>query len=296
MKPAPFEYFAPSTVDEALALLAQYGWDAKVLAGGQSLVPLMNFRLSQPSVIVDLNRIDELFFIRPGDDGGLCIGAMTRQHQAETDQTVAERSPLLSEALPHVAYPQIRSRGTIGGSLAHADPAAELAAVSLALGARFRLRGQSAERWVAAHDFFLALFTTVLEPEELLVEIDLPPMPPRSGSAFMEVTRRHHDFAMAGVAAVVALDQDGTCSDARLGFLSVGDGPMDGRQGAAALLGQVPSPELIQAAAETAAAEDIDPSSDIHATAEYRRHLAAVLARRTLTLAFERAQSNGDGA
>jgi carbon-monoxide dehydrogenase medium subunit len=289
MKPASFEYLAPTTVDEALARLAEHGWDAKVLAGGQSLVPLMNFRLAEPAVIVDLNNVSELSYIRGHDGGDLCLGAMTRQRQVEHDALVAERAPLIHEALPYIAYPQIRSRGTVGGSIAHADPAAELAAVSLAVDASFRLRSQSGERWVSASDFFVGLFTTVLEPDELLVEIAVPRMPPRSGCSFMEVTRRHHDFAMAGVAALVSLDESGRCQRCRLAFLSVGDGPVDAQQAAEALDGEMPTPEAIEAAAEIAASADIDPGSDIHASAEYRRHLAKTLAVRALTQACERA-------
>jgi carbon-monoxide dehydrogenase medium subunit len=289
MKPSPFQYLAPTTLDEAVAHLAEHGWDAKVLAGGQSLVPLMNFRLSQPEVIVDLNNVSELFYIRPTDDGGLSLGAMTRQHQVEHDPLVARLSPLIHEAMPSIAYPQIRSRGTFGGSIAHADPAAELAAVSLAVDARFRLRSQGGERWVPAGEFFIGLFSTVLEPEELLVEVTVPPMPPRSGCSFMEVTRRHHDFAMAGVAALVTLNDSGRCERARLAFLSVGDGPVDAQQAAGLLAGQEPTPQAIRAAAEIAASAEIDPGNDIHASAEYRRHLAGVLAVRALTQAFERA-------
>jgi len=293
MKPAPFEYYAPTSVEEALALLAKHGWDAKPLAGGQSLIPLLNFRLAQPSVIVDLNNIPELFYIRPDGNGGLLIGAMTRQAQVEHDPLVAERAPLVHEVIPQVAYPQIRSRGTFGGSLAHADPSAELVAVTVALDGRLRLRSQAGERWVPADEFFVGLFTTVLEPEELLVEIALPPMPPRSGWAFQQVTRRHHDFCIAGVAVLVALDEQGRCDQARLVFLSVGDGPVNARQAAEMLKGQTPTPELIRAAAEKAANDEIDPGSDIHASAEFRRHLANVLARRTLAQAFERARSGG---
>jgi len=292
MKPAPFKYYAPTTVDEALAHLAEYGWDAKPLAGGQSLIPMMNFRLAQPSVIVDLNNISELFYIRPDGDGGLLIGAMTRQARVERDPLVAERAPLVHEVMPQIAYPQIRTRGTFGGSLAHADPSAELVAVSVALDGRFKLRSQAGERWVSADEFFVGLFTTVLEPEELLVEIALPPMPPRSGWAFQQITRRHHDFCIAGVAVVVTLDDQDRCDQARLVFLSVGDGPVNARQAAEMLKGQTPTTELIEAVAEKAARDEIDPGSDIHASAEYRRHLAEVLARRALTQAFERAISN----
>ncbi len=289
MKPAPFKYYAPTTVDEALAHLAEYGYDAKALAGGQSLIPMLNFRLAQPAVIVDLNNISEMFYIRPDDNGGLLLGAMTRQSQVEHDSLIAERAPLVHEVMPQIAYPQIRTRGTFGGSLAHADPSAELVAVSIALNGRFRLRSQAGERWVPADEFFAGLFTTVLEPDELLVEIALPAMPPRSGWSFLQVNRRHHDFCMAGVAVLVTLDDRGQCDQARLVFLSVGDGPVNARQAADMLRGQAPTPEVIRAAAAKAADDEIDPGSDIHASAEYRRHLAKVLARRALTQAFERA-------
>ena len=174
MKPAPFKYYAPTTIEAALAHLAEYGYDAKILAGGQSLVPMLNFRLAQPAALVDLNRIPELFYIRPDKDGGLRMGAMTRQAQVEHDGLIAERAPLVHEVMPQIAYPQIRARGTFGGSLAHADPSAELVAVSIALGGRFRLRSQARERWVDASEFYVGLFTTVLEPDEILVEIVLP--------------------------------------------------------------------------------------------------------------------------
>ena len=293
MKPAPFKYYAPSTVDEALARLAEHGWDAKVLAGGQSLVPMMNFRLAQPAVLVDLNGISELFYIQPGRRAGLKIGAMTRQRQVELDPHVAERAPMLTTALSKVAYPQIRSRGTLGGSIAHADPSGELVALSVALDCRLRLRSkQRGERWVDATDFYLGLFTTVLEPDELLVEIELPPMPARSGWSFMEVARRHHDFALVGVAAVMTLDRGRKkCEQARLVYFSVGDGPVEAHQAAAVLQGQEPTPAAILEAAETAAAQDVDPNTDINASAEYRRHLVQVLGRRALTEAMDRARA-----
>lgn len=293
MKPAPFEYYAPTSVDEALAHLTEYGYDAKVLAGGQSLVPMMNFRLVQPAVLVDLNNIPDLAFIKPDENGGLRLGAMTRHHQVEIDPRVQERAPLLHETMPHIAYPQVRNRGTFGGSVSHADPAAELACVSVTLEGRFRLRGQNGERWVPADEFFIGLFTTVLEPDELLVEVALPPLPARSGWSIMEVARRPHDYALAGVAAVVSLDEEGRCEQARIVFLSAGDSPMIARQAAETLKGQVPTQDSIRAAAETAASEEIDPSSDIHATADFRRHLANVLCRRTLEQAFQRAAGAG---
>jgi carbon-monoxide dehydrogenase medium subunit len=290
MKPAPFKYYAPTTVEEALAHLAEYGYDAKALAGGQSLIPMLNFRLAQPAVLVDLNNISELFYIRPDEGGGLRLGAMTRQSWVERDALVAERAPLVHEVMPQIAYPAIRTRGTFGGSLAHADPSAELVAVNMALNGRFRLRSQAGERWVPADEFFVGLFTTVLEPDELLVEVALPAMPPRSGGAFLQITRRHHDFCIAGVAVLVTLDDRDQCEQARLVFLSAGDGPVNACQAADMLVGQVPTPEAIRAAAEKAAGDEIDPGSDIHASAEYRRHLAKVLARRALTQAFDRAK------
>ncbi|GAB4527948.1 MAG: xanthine dehydrogenase family protein subunit M [Anaerolineae bacterium] len=294
MKPAPFKYYAPTTTEEALALLAQYGYDAKALAGGQSLIPTMNFRLAQPSVLVDLNNIPELFYIEPDrKTGGVLVGAMTRESQVEHDPLIAERAPLVHETMPHIAHPQIRNRGTFGGCMAHADPAAELPAVSLALNARFRVRSQTGERWIPAEEFFIGFFTTALQPDELLVEVALPPMPDspklRSGWSFQEVARRHGDYALVGVATVVTLDEQSRCDQARLVFLSVGDGPVEARQAAEVLRGQIPDREAIRAAAETAASLDVDPSSDIHATADYRRHLVKVLTRRSLEQAFERA-------
>jgi carbon-monoxide dehydrogenase medium subunit len=289
MKPAPFEYYAPTSVEQALAHLAEHGYEAKVLAGGQSLVPMMNFRLVQPSVLVDLNSIPDLEFIQPDEGGGLRIGALTRHYQVELDPLVAARTPLLHEAVPKIGYPQIRRRGTLGGSLCHADPSAELVAVSVALNARFGLRSPRGERWVPAQDFFLGLFTTVLEPDELMVEVALPPLPARTGASFLEVARRRHDFALVGVAALVSLDENGGCRQARMVFLSAGDRPMEAHRAAEVLTGQAPTPEAIRAAAEIAASDDIDPSSDIHATAEFRRHLAKVLARRALELACRRA-------
>ncbi|HEX6289324.1 MAG TPA: xanthine dehydrogenase family protein subunit M [Herpetosiphonaceae bacterium] len=288
MKPAPFEYHAPTTRDEALALLAEGGFDAKVLAGGQSLVPAMNFRLARPALLIDVNRIDDLSGIRPADDGGVSIGALTRQRAVERSPLIAERLPLLAEAMPHIAHPQIRSRGTIGGSLAHADPAAELPALSLALDARLRLQSQQAERWLPAAEFFLGILTTALEPEELLVEIAIPALPPRTGTAFDEVARRHGDYAMAGAAAVVTLAEDGTIAESRLVLLAVGDIPVPIRSVTQALRGAQPTEDAIRAAVESIDAE-IDPPTDLHATAAYRRYLVKNLARSTLLRAVERA-------
>lgn len=294
MKPASFQYFAPQSVAEALALLAEHGYAAKVLAGGQSLVPTMNFRLAQPGVLIDLNNVHELFYLQPGADGGLRIGAMTRQRTLERDPLVAARAPLLRATMPHIAHVQIRNRGTIGGSLAHADPAAELPAVAVTLDAQMRIRSQDGEHWVAAKEFYIGLFTTALAPDELLVEIAIPPQPRRFGWAIQEVARRHGDYAIVGVTAAMALDHEGRCSAARLALFSVGDGPVSAHQAETLLLGEAPSAELIDAAADRVATADIDPGGDIHASAAYRRHLARVLTRRVLSEAFAQAQTSDE--
>lgn len=292
MKPPPFEYYAPTTVEEALAHLAEHGYDAKPLAGGQSLIPMMNFRLAQPSVLIDLNNIPELSYIRPDENGGALVGATTRHKTVGNDPLIAKQIPLVHAAIPNIGTPQVRTRGTFGGSLSHADPSAELVSVSVALNGRFKVRSQKNERWIPAGEFFIGSFTSVLEPDELLVEINLPPLPAHSGWSLMEVARRHNDFALVGVAAVVTLDKNGNCESARLVFLSAGDRPMEAHQAAGLLKGQKPTAEVILAAAEKASSADIDPGGDIHATAEFRRHLANVLTCRALDEAFERAREN----
>jgi len=288
VKPAPFDYFTPATLDEALALLAEHGGEAKPLAGGQSLIPAMNFRLARPAVLVDLNGISELAYVRP-ESGGVAVGAMTRQRVVERSEVVARAAPLLAEALPSIAHPQIRNRGTVGGSIAHADPSAELPAVMLALEARFRARGSTGERSIPAAEFFKGMLETALAPGELLIEIALPPIPARSGTAFLEVARRHGDYALVGVAAIVTLDPRGRCKRARISLLSVGDGPVLATEAGKVVAGQTPSADLLRAAGDAAATHDIDPPSDIHASAAYRRQLAGVLTRRALACAFERA-------
>lgn len=291
MKPAPFEYQAPASLEAALDALARHGGDAKLLAGGQSLIPVMNFRLAEPALLIDINKLAELDFIRRDEEGHLRIGAMVRQRRLERDPLVAGMAPLLHEAVPFIAHPQIRNRGTFGGSLAHADPAAELPALAVALGARFRLQRAGGDRWVAAEDFFAGLFATALEPDEILVEAAIPPSPARTGWAFLEVARRHGDYAQVGVAARVTLDDSGRCHEARLVYLSVGDAPVVAREAARLLAGRELSPEAIAAAAEKAAGDEMDPLGDIHATPKFKRHLARVLTRRVLRTAGERARS-----
>jgi carbon-monoxide dehydrogenase medium subunit len=286
MKPAPFVFHRASSLDDALSLLQRHP-DAKPLAGGQSLIPAMNFRLAQPSALVDLNHVAELSGITVTAHGAVYIGAMTRHVSVERSQVVDRHSPLLAEAMPHVAHPQIRSRGTLGGSIAHADPSAELPAVMVALNATFILRSVASERRIKAAEFFTGLFATALSPGELMVGVEIPPRAPRGGSAFLEVARRHGDYALCGVAAEIALDGAGKVESARVALLSVGDGPVLARA-TASLIGQKPTEGVILAVAE-AVREEVDPPSDIHADAKYRRQLAAVLTRRALTLAVARA-------
>lgn len=288
MKPAPFVYHRARSLSDALALLAEHP-DAKPLAGGQSLIPAMNFRLAQPSVLVDLNAVIELAGITATPAGGLRIGAMTRHITVERSELIRAQAPLLFETMPHVAHSAIRSRGTLGGSLAHADPSAELPAVMTALGARFLLRSAAGERWMDATEFFTGLFATALVAGELLIAVEVPPRPARSGHAFLEVARRHGDYALAGVAVQVVLAVDGRVENARIALLSVGDGPVL-VAGGTSLAGTDGDADAIIAAAESVRAE-VDPPTDIHADAEYRRQLAAVLTRRALSVAIARARS-----
>jgi carbon-monoxide dehydrogenase medium subunit len=290
VKPAAFAYHRARSAEEATALLEQHGDEAKILAGGQSLIPAMNFRLAHPRRLIDINPAADLAFIREAPDG-LRIGAMTRQRDLERSRAVKALSPLVHEAMPFVAHPQIRNRGTAGGSLAHADPAAELPAVMVAAAARFRVGSPKQSRWVDASEFFTGLFSTALRPTELLLEIHVPRPPDRSGHAFMEVSRRHGDYALVGVAATVWLDARGRCAGARIALLSVGDGPVSANGAAGLLVGQIPSEDVIREAADRAANGDVDPPGDIHASGDYRRHLVRVLVRRAVGRAFAQANA-----
>lgn len=293
MKPAPFEYLAPASLEDALAILQERGDEAKLLAGGQSLVPAMNFRLAQPKILVDLNKLPGLDYVRQVDGTGVRIGAMTRQRRLEIDPLIAEMAPLLAEAMPYVAHPQIRNRGTLGGSLAYADPAAELPVIALALQARFKLCRAQAERWLPAAEFFQGMFTTALEPDEILVEVELPQLPHGAGWSFMEVARRRGDYALMGVAVLIAINELGICQEARIVYLNAGDGPQVARQAADMLVGEPITQAAIVAAAQTAAENEIDPFGNIHATPEFQRHLAQVLTRRALEKALVRASLPG---
>jgi carbon-monoxide dehydrogenase medium subunit len=286
MKPPRFAYHTPASVDEALTLLARYGGDAKLLAGGQSLVPLLNFRLSRPAALVDLNRIAALAYIRE-DAGHVHLGAMTRQRAIEFSPVVRRRLPLLAEATALVGHLPIRTRGTIGGSLAHADPAAEYPTVLTALGGEVVVRSPRGERTLAAGALFQGYLTTTLAADEMLVEVRLPAMPDGAGFAFEEFSRRHGDFAIVGIAAIVVGPGDGRCTAARLVTAGAGPAPVRLRAAEEILEREGLSDAAVEAAARRAA-ELVDPPSDIHASADYRRNLTRVLTGRALRRAIMR--------
>jgi CO/xanthine dehydrogenase FAD-binding subunit len=286
VKPPKFDYHAPASVDEALALLTRYGGDAKILAGGQSLMPLLNFRLARPAALVDLNRIASLAYVRE-EGGAVAFGAMTRQRTIEFSPVVKAALPLLSEATQLVGHLPIRSRGTIGGSIAHADPSAEYPAVLAALDGEVRVRGPRGERTLGAADLFQTYLTTSLAPDEILTEVRFRAMPAGAGYAFEEFSRRHGDFALVGIAAMIVLD-GARCREARLA--SAGAGPVPVRLRAAEeILVKEGVGEAAVAAASARAAELVSPDSDIHASADYRRNLTRVLTGRALKRAIARA-------
>ena len=291
MKLPPVEYEAPTTVAEAIDLLAEHLDEASVLAGGQSLIPLLALRLARPAVLIDINGIDELSGVS-ATDGWMAIGAMTREYVAEESETVADTVPLLAAALPLIGHEAIRSRGTIGGSLAHADPAAELPAVARALDAEFVVRGQSGERVVPAAEWFEGYLTTSRRPDELLVEVRFPAAGRGTGISFQEVARRHGDFAIVGLAASLTLS-DGAISDARLAFAGMSDVPVRAAAAEDLLVGERPSTELFDEAARRAT-DDIDPPADLHGSSDYRKTVAATLVRRGLRAAADNAGRGSD--
>ena len=286
MKPPRFDYHAPESLDEALDLLADSGPDARILAGGQSLVPVLNFRLARPQVLIDINRIPGLAGIEDRGDR-LVIGAMTRQREIETSDSVARAVPLLHEATRYVAHLPIRTRGTVGGSIANADPAAEDPAVAAALEATMVCRSRRGERRIAAAGFFVDVLTTALEPDEMLVAVEFPGIPDGAGAAFAEISRRDGDFALAGVAAQITVS-NGRVSDARIAACGVAPAPMRFRNAEEIVLDSAGEPETMDAAADAVAAS-CDPHDDVHASAAYRRQLAAAMTRRALNGAHARA-------
>jgi CO/xanthine dehydrogenase FAD-binding subunit len=288
LKPADFEYHRPRSVDEALSLLKEFGDDGKILAGGQSLMPLMNFRLAQPAHLIDINFIDGLDYVR-GENGAIKIGCLSRQSRVLAESLVRQRCPLLAEALTYVGYEQIRNRGTVCGSLAHADPAAELPAVLLALDGSVMVENVTQRREIAAREFFQSYLTTALASDEMVMAASIPAHPARAGSSFVEFARRFGDFAIVGVAALLVASKD-EITEARIALTGVGDKPWRERKLEETLIGKKASSDLFSRTANEVAA-GISPSSDIHASESYRRSLASVLTRRALSNAWSEAQN-----
>jgi len=290
MKPAPFEYYAPKTAEEALQNLTDLGYSGKVLAGGQSLIPAMNFRMARPSALVDLNKIAELAYIKPTPEGGFAIGTMTRDNVVEHDAGIKQKMPIVAETIGYIAHPQIRARGTFGGAEAHADPAAQIPALCLALNAKVLVKRKGSERWLSAQDFIVGPFMTVLEPEELLAEIVLPPLAPRTAGSYKQVSRQRGGYAQAATISIVSLDDRNLVKDVRCVLFSVGETPILSKYAAKALVGNEATEEVIAEVAAYVAKNECDPGTDLHGTTEYRRQLVQVLVRRSLTEAAQRAR------
>jgi aerobic carbon-monoxide dehydrogenase medium subunit len=294
VKMPAFRYHRPTSVEEALGLLAEYGSDAKVLAGGQSLIPLLALRLSQPEHLVDIGRVAGLGSIEDGP-GGFTIGAAVRHADVELSPVTVKAAPLVAAAMPHIGHRAIRNRGTVCGSLAHADPAAELPAVALATDAEFVVRSSTGERRIPAADFFLGYLTSALDETELLTAVHFPAWPDRTGASVQEISRRHGDYALVGLAAVLGLDGDGKVERAALSFLGAGATPVRVPQAEALLVGERPD-ESAFAEAAAVVTKTIEPPADNHATAAYRAHVAGVLTKRCLAEALGRATGTGDAA
>lgn len=287
MKPAPFDYVVADSVAAAVAALAEANGDAKIIAGGQSLVPMLNFRLLRPSTLVDINRVPGLEFIEENTDA-IRVGALTRHHQLETSPVIAQHLPMLAEAMTHVAHLAIRNRGTIGGSLSHADPAAELPMMARLLDAELAITSTSGRRRVAARDFFIGALATDLAAGDLVTEVVFPKLPPGTGWGFEEVARRDGDFALAAVAATLTV-ADGVIQQARIALTGVGPTPSRADEAEALLAGKVLEPAVLDEAADAVRAA-VEPETDLHASADYRRHLVGVLAQRALAQAWRRAR------
>jgi carbon-monoxide dehydrogenase medium subunit len=293
MKPAPFEYFAPTDTTEALDVLARYGDEAKILAGGQSLMPLMNMRLARPRVLVDINRLADLAHISLGTDGALAIGALTRQRAVERASQVQTHNPLLAAVMPNLGHFQIRNRGTIGGSIVHADPAAELPALCLALEAELIVRSAVGQRTIKAADFFVTYLTTAIQPDELLVDIRFPAWKPQWRWGFQEVCRRQGDFALVGAVALLQMDDDAICQAAHLTMFGVGGTPVRPQRAEELLSGQRLDGQVLDQVAKVVTAA-LEPDADMHASAEYRQEVGGVVARRALEAALGQARGRGD--
>lgn len=291
MKPASFEYFAPTSLEEALERIAEVGDDGgKILAGGQSLIPAMNFRLAQPSYLVDLNRVAELFYIKPESDGNVLIGAMTRDTTVEFSAEVGKVAPMVQECMPFLAHAQIRNRGTFGGAITHGDPAGQVPVVAVAQNFDLHLRSKNADRWVKADEFYIAMYTNLLESDEMLAEIRIQKLPAHTGTCYRQMARQAGASALVGTATLITLDDKGVCTNARAAFMGVSEMPVLSSEISNMLIGQKLSEALISDAVEACVDHELDPGSDMHATPEFRSHLARSLGKAALTEAFARAQ------
>ncbi len=289
MKPAAFEYFAPSSVQEAIELLERHSdQQAKILAGGQSLVPIMNFRLARPEVLIDINGLKELEYIREDSDE-IVIGALTRERDVEVSALVRQKCPLLAEAISHIGHVPIRNRGTVGGSVVHADPSAEIPIALCALGGTIRALGPTGEATFTPEEFFVTYLTTALEPSQVLTEIRVPALPRGTAWAFQELCRRSGDFAIVAVAVILYMDEKGSCTEARIALGGVAPTPVRASQAEALLAGQRVNDQLIAEVARAAIAAT-EAESDYHASAEYRKDMTRVLVQRAVTEAMKKAQ------
>jgi len=287
MKPAKFEYFDPRSIQEVVALMEKYGEEASILAGGQSLVPLMNMRLARPSYIIDMGKIPELSYIKQKEDGGLAIGAMTTHREIEKSELIRATHPILSQAASLIGHPQVRNRGTIGGSLCHADPAAEFPTTILALEGELKALGPNGERTIKAMDFFLGYLTTSLQRQEILTEISIPPWPSGTGWAFLELSRRSGDMAIVGIALLIVLTEAGICERVNIALAGVGPTPIKAWKAEEELRGKTIDDASIEKAAQKAS-EEVEPASDVHASSEYRKEMVRVFTKRALTEALAR--------
>ena len=286
MKPAAFDYVVAESVDAAVAALAAADGEAKILAGGQSLVPMLNFRLLRPAILIDINRIPDLAFIEDRADE-IAIGALTRHYRLETSPVIAVHLPVVADAMRHVAHLAIRNRGTIGGSLSHADPAAELPMLALLLDATLHAVSPAGPRTIAARDFFLGPLTVDLAGDEMVTRITMPKLPPATGWGFAEVARRSGDFALAAAAATLTLGNR-TIAEARIAMTGIDETAKRASEAEALLNGQTLTPDLIDAAIAAVRAA-VNPPTDLHASSDYRRHLIGVLVGRSLADAWRRA-------
>lgn len=290
MKPAPFEYYDPVSKEEVFKLLDKFDDDAKLLAGGQSLIPMMNFRLAKPKVLIDINKLNELDFIRE-ENGCICIGALTRECSIEKSELIKSKIPILSEAVKYIAHLPIRNKGTLGGSIAHADPSAELCLMMIALDAQIKIESSQDARWVNAEEFFMTYLTTVVQPHELITEIKIPIPPVKTIHSFQTLSRRAGDFAIVSAAVMIEFDKDGKCKNAKIALGSVSPTPFRATEAENMLIGKKLDEKLITSVAETAA-EGSDPDTDLQSSEDYKREMANIFTKKGLMQVFERFQEN----